>query len=79
MSNVSGGGEGAGMQTLAGKRLRSVKGNAIDLLGSCLLWGTKGHSQSTPTILGLTGQHLWRKKVLATKWKESAFEEQLQF
>lgn len=79
MSSASGGGQGAGTQTLAGKRLRSVRGMPLIFWEAACCGEQNSILRVPPAIPGLTGQHLWRKKVLGTKWKESAFEEQLQF
>ena len=57
-------GRGAGKQTLAAKIVRRVKVNSVDLLGSCLQWGSKhGILGVLPAIPGLVGWRLWRKKV----------------
>lgn len=64
LRKVLGDGEEAGKQTFAAKIVRSVKVNSIDLLGSCLQWGSKHDILGVlPAIPGLVGWRLWRKKV----------------
>lgn len=71
MGNVAGGGQEAGGRPLGGKITRCVRVKSLDLLGNYLPWGTKHCLLGVlATILGLMGQHLWKKKVQGQSGKK---------